>query len=44
MTFDQRFEKVRELILALRRRQDQMIALAALDLKFAVKTRPTNWI
>ena len=37
MTFDQRFEKVKELILALRGRQDQMIARAALDLKFAVK-------
>jgi betaine-aldehyde dehydrogenase len=37
MTFDQRFEKVKALILALRRRQDQMIGRAALDLKFAVK-------
>jgi betaine-aldehyde dehydrogenase len=37
MTFDQRFEKVRELILALRQRQDQMIAQAALDLQFAAK-------
>jgi betaine-aldehyde dehydrogenase len=37
MTFDQRFEKVKELIMALSRRQDQMIAQAALDLQFAAK-------
>ena len=37
MTFDQRFEKVKKLILALRQRQDQMIAQAALDLQFAAK-------
>jgi betaine-aldehyde dehydrogenase len=37
MTFDQRFEKVKELILALRQQQDQMIARAALDLQFAAK-------
>ena len=37
MTFDQRFEKVRELIKALGQRRDQMIAQAALDLQFAAK-------
>ena len=37
MTFDQRFEKVKELILALGQRRDQMIAQAALDLQFAAK-------
>src|SRR5208282_4932169 len=37
MTFDQRFEKVGELIKALGRRRDQMIAQAALDLQFAAK-------
>jgi hypothetical protein len=37
MTFDQRFEKVQELVLALRPRRDQMIAEAALELHFAAK-------
>jgi betaine-aldehyde dehydrogenase len=37
MTFDQRFEKVKELIMALGQRRDQMIAQAALDLRFAAK-------
>ncbi|MGO9175285.1 MAG: aldehyde dehydrogenase family protein [Desulfobaccales bacterium] len=37
MTFDQRFEKVRELIKALGPRREQMIAQAALDLQFAAK-------
>ena len=37
MTFDQRFEKVKELIMALGQRRDQMIAQAALDLQFAAK-------
>jgi betaine-aldehyde dehydrogenase len=37
MTFDQRFEEVKELILALGRRRDQMIAQAALELQFAAK-------
>lgn len=37
MSFDQRFEKVGELIKALGRRRDQMIAQAALDLQFAAK-------
>ncbi|MGD0217803.1 MAG: aldehyde dehydrogenase family protein [Desulfobaccales bacterium] len=35
MTFEQRFEKVRELIKALGQRREQMIAQAALDLQFA---------
>jgi acyl-CoA reductase-like NAD-dependent aldehyde dehydrogenase len=37
MTFDQRFEKVGELIKALGQRRDQMIAQAVLDLQFAAK-------
>jgi betaine-aldehyde dehydrogenase len=37
MTFDQRFKKVKKLILALSQRRDQMIAQAALDLQFAAK-------
>jgi acyl-CoA reductase-like NAD-dependent aldehyde dehydrogenase len=37
MTFDQRFEKVQKLIRALRPQRDQMIAQAALDLRFAAK-------
>jgi betaine-aldehyde dehydrogenase len=37
MTFDQRFEKVQKLIRALRQQQDQMIAQAALDLRFAAQ-------
>ena len=37
MSFDQRFDKVKELIRALRQRQDQMITHAALDLQFAAK-------
>jgi betaine-aldehyde dehydrogenase len=37
MTFDQRFGKVKELVLALGRRREQMIAQAVLDLKFAAK-------
>ncbi|MGB8991898.1 MAG: aldehyde dehydrogenase family protein [Desulfobaccales bacterium] len=37
MTFDQRFEKVKELIMALGQRRDQIIAQAALDLQFAAK-------
>lgn len=37
MTFDQRFEKLKELIMALGQRRDQMIAQAALDLRFAAK-------
>jgi betaine-aldehyde dehydrogenase len=37
MTFDQRFEKVQKLIRALGQRRDQMIAQAALDLRFAAK-------
>jgi betaine-aldehyde dehydrogenase len=37
MTFDQRFEKVKELIMALGQRRDQMITQAALDLQFAAK-------
>jgi hypothetical protein len=37
MTFDQRFEKVMALIMALRRQRDNMIAQAALDLQFAAK-------
>jgi betaine-aldehyde dehydrogenase len=37
MTFDHRFEKVQKLIRALRQHQDQMIAQAALDLRFAAK-------
>jgi len=37
MTFDQRFEKVKELIRALGQRRDQMIAQAAFDLRFATK-------
>ena len=37
MTFEQRFEKVRELTKALGQRREQMIAQAALDLQFAAK-------
>jgi betaine-aldehyde dehydrogenase len=37
MTFDQRFEKIQKLIRGLRQRRDQMIAQAALDLRFAAK-------
>ncbi len=37
MTFEQRFAKVKELILALHPRQGRMIAQAARDLQFAAK-------